>query len=120
MSCLKNSQMLAILALVALFIAGCTGDKKVDEDLPPSKTHYTLKVGEKINHGAPLPSQSQIMVTWHMSDGTTNKVHGFNGWDFNKDGRYDMVEVLDEKGKVQNLVFDFDGDGVVDAVKEAH
>lgn len=43
----------------------------------------------------------------------------YRAWDFNYDGRTDMLQVFDDEGKKLRLeVYDFDGDGVIDATHD--
>ena len=97
-------------------VTGCA-TSGADESGAITKTHYTLKLGEVIPSHPPLPSRTNIQVTWHLSNGGTEDVLGYRGWDFNGDQRFEMVEVLEVDGKVQARVFDFDGDGRIDRVQ---
>ena len=83
--------------------------------LPPSL--YTLKEGDKIQNQMPLPNKTKISVNWQNVEGKPDPVEGFRGWDLDHDGRFDMLEVLDEAGNTNMWAFDFDGDGVIDAVE---
>jgi hypothetical protein len=67
----------------------------------------------------PLPERTQVLVDWTYSDGAKHSKEGFRGWDVNHDGRFDMVEVLDEAGKPVSWAYDFNGDFVIDAVEHA-
>ena len=78
---------------------------------------YTLNEGDKIQNIMPLPNKTQISVNWQNVEGKPNPVEGFRGWDLDHDGRFDMLEVLDEAGNTNMWAFDFDGDGVIDAVE---
>lgn len=80
-------------------------------------TFYTLKEGDRIENKMPLPNRTQIMVHWTNTDGGTKAQEGFRGWDIDHDGRFDMLEVLDKSGKPNMWAFDFDGDGVIDAIE---
>lgn len=82
------------------------------------RTHYTLKEGQKTKYPKPLPDRTDIEVQWHYSNGATTNSDGFRGWDLDGDDRYEMVEVLNEDGTTQSYVYDFDGDGSVDLVKD--
>jgi hypothetical protein len=83
---------------------------------PPS--FYTLKQGTKLQNAAPLPDRTEIMVNWTFSDGSQKTQEGFRGWDFDHDGRFEMLEVLDQNGKPAMWAYDFNADGVIDLVKK--
>ncbi len=104
-------------------------DLEALEKIHGPRTYYVLKVinpnpdqGPKLlskkSHWSPtvLPQKTQILVHWTLEDGYGQSFPGFYGWDLDGDGRFEMLEVLDPKGKVKNQVFDFDGDGKVDHV----
>ena len=57
------------------------------------------------------------MVNWTYSDGSKKSKEGFRGWDMDHDGRFDMLEVVDGEGQIVSWAYDFDGDGVIDAVE---
>lgn len=78
-------------------------------------TQYTLRLSPTIENPKPLPNQTNIYVDWRYESGQQKSVLGFRGWDFDKDSRFEMVEVLDADGKTQAVLSDFDGDGVLDA-----
>jgi hypothetical protein len=107
-----------ILILVALALpAACVTDKPEGPE-GAERTHYTLKEGQKIKYPKPLPDRTDIAVEWHYSNGATTTSDGFRGWDLNGDDRYEMVEVLNDDGTTRAYVYDFDGDGKVDLVKD--
>lgn len=87
-------------------------EKPEEDDLEP--THYTLRLGEPVINQNPLPTYTPIMVDWHYKNGAIKSNIGFKGWDFNKDGRLDMVEVVGNDGSIEKYVFDFDFDGEID------
>lgn len=83
----------------------------------PQKSHYEITVGKPVENQAPLPDMVPATVTVHFSDGTSKQYVGGRGWDINKDGQMDMIEVLDEAGQDRAYVFDFDADGRPDFVR---
>ncbi len=106
----------AILCLLGLF--SCI-TKKNDENQSAdlsAPSFYTLKEGDIIQHKAPLPNLTKIYVDWTYSDGGKASSEGFRGWDIDRDGKFDVLEALDSSGKVYIWAFDFDGDGIIDAV----
>ena len=110
-----------ILAIGALGLTcACATTPKTVENVRPktlAPALYTLKEGEKTQYLMPLPNKTKISVNWQNVDGKPNPVEGFRGWDLDHDGRFDMLEVLDEAGNTNTWAFDFDGDGIIDAVE---
>ena len=78
-----------------------------------------LRLGPKHPQARPLPDETDILIEWHYSDGSTTRTVGFRGWDFDRDGRFEMVEVLDPSAHVTRRVLDFDGDGRIDVIQAA-
>jgi hypothetical protein len=85
---------------------------------PVVPSFYTLKEGVKVQYAAPLPNKTEIMVNWTYSDGGKKTQEGFRGWDFDHDGRFEMLEVLDPNGKPTMWAYDFNADGVIDFVQK--
>jgi hypothetical protein len=108
---------LLAVGLMSVVATACASSAKDELDDGALKTHYTLQVGAQVPHPAPLPTQTDIFVKWHLKNGDTTTNRGFIGWDFNRDGRFEMVDVLNEDGSLQARVFDFDGDGTIDDTK---
>jgi hypothetical protein len=106
----------ALAATVGAALTGCvtTEDETVDLNKP---THYTLRRGPTVQHAAPLPAQTDVLVDWHYKNGDRKTQTGFRGWDMDGDGRFELLEVLDPDGTVQARVYDFDGDGRIDLKK---
>ncbi len=104
------------LLVAALAAVGCASASEDGAGLV-GETHYILKLGPVKKHPKPLPDETPILVERFLAEGGKSITEGFRGWDVNGDGRFEMVEVLDEKGGVQARLFDFDGDGRVDAQK---
>ncbi len=100
-----------------------TSDKGKGSGDQASKTvvpsFYTLKEGVKVNNEAPMPNKTEIMVNWTYSDGGKKTQEGFRGWDFDHDGRFEMLEVLDPSGKPTMWAYDFNADGVIDLVQKS-
>ncbi len=121
--------------VATLLLTACTTAEKSSENAAKNATEldaetleqkpkslapsfYTLKEGAKIKNIAPLPNKTEIIVNWTYSDGGKKTQEGFRGWDFDHDGRFDMLEVLDQKGKPSVWAYDFDGDGLIDTVQK--
>ncbi len=109
-------RFIAMLAFAWLPV-GCVTDKPEGPE-GAQRTHYTLKEGNRTKYPKPLPDRTDIAIEWHYSNGATSTADGFRGWDLDGDDRYEMVEVLNDDGSTQSYVYDFDGDGRVDLVKE--
>lgn len=120
--CGKTAAQLAGCLVGILGLAG--GCQTPGKDPAPQQekaqpTHYTLEFGPEEHETPALPVKRKIWVQWHKGAAEGRRVEGFRGYDFNDDGRLDMVEVLSETGEVQTRLFDFDGDGRVDARRPA-
>ncbi|MEI6397856.1 MAG: hypothetical protein WCO71_03705 [Pseudomonadota bacterium] len=113
-------KLISALAMLALF--GCA-TTKAPKDSGNAKVvapaFYTLKEGAKAVNKTPLPNKTEIMVNWTYTDGSKKTKEGFVGWDLDHDGRFDMLEVLGPDGEPQMWAYDFDGDGVIDAVDKS-
>ena len=113
-------KLLSALAMLALFGCATTkapGDSGNAKVVAPA--FYTLKEGAKAVNKTPLPNKTEIMVNWTYTDGSKKTKEGFVGWDLDHDGRFDMLEVLGPDGEPQMWAYDFDGDGVIDAVDKS-
>lgn len=104
--------------VAGLSFVGCATTQSPDaEDIKnATPAFYTLKEGATIQHKAPLPNLTKIFVNWTYSDGGKSSQEGFRGWDIDRDGNFDMLEALDADGKPYMWAYDFDGNGVIDAV----
>lgn len=114
--------MKILSALVAGTLVGCATTNTPDDSGKPkvvAPAFYTLKEGSKMVNKAPLPNKTEIMVNWTYTDGSKKSKEGFRGWDLDHDGRFDMLEVLGPDGEHQMWAYDFDGDGVIDAVDKS-
>lgn len=122
---LKSSSRVGNLAgcLVMTLLNGCVTLQKPhpesSEKLAAGPAFYVLREGEQLDYPMPLPNRTQILVDWTYSDGAKHSKEGFRGWDVNHDGRFDMVEVLDQAGMPVAWAYDFNGDSVIDAVEHA-
>ena len=103
---------------LGLLAVGCAtaSEPELVESKVVSPAYYTLKEGDVIRHKAPLPNLTKIFVNWTYSDGGKTSQEGFRGWDIDRDGNFDMLEALDAEGKPYMWAYDFDGNGVIDAV----
>jgi hypothetical protein len=113
----KNTLKTSILFMVLLSALGCS-TTETSQNEPLKRTHYLLTTGDtEVNSGL-LPNETPVFVEWHYSNGDRKKHKGFSGWDFDGDGRFEMVDVINEDSAVQATVFDFDSDGKIDQKSE--
>jgi len=77
---------------------------------------YVLREGQRIEQRPPLPDRMDIGVNWTYSNGDKTK-ESFRGWDFDRDGQFDMLEVVDQAGAPVSWSYDFDGDALIDVVE---
>jgi len=107
------STTLICLAIFAGSHFSCSTTEKTAEN---PKSYYTLKLGEVIDHGTPLPKETRILIDWHSDSGRITTVDGFVGYDFDRDGKFEMIKVLGENGEAKSFVYDFDGNGNIDSI----
>lgn len=105
--------------LFLLFIlGGCATVPRAEDGKkganPKDRTHYTFVSGQPVEFEDPFPTLRQVQVEWHFRDGSKLTAPGFRTWDVNRDGITEMVEVLDDEGRVSKYLFDFNQDGIVD------
>lgn len=112
----KNQSMIRLLQVGALTLAAALGGCATtgEEGDLHGETHYVLRRGETKHHPAPLPSETTIMVEKFKAEGGSTVSEGFRGWDFDGDGKFEMVDVLAANGHIQSRIYDFDGDGHID------
>jgi hypothetical protein len=103
---------------VALFSCVTQQQEAADEPISPTSIGFEVSESPLESHADPLPDKQDIYTTWHYSDATSKRVLSYRGWDFNKDGRIDMLEVLALDGTPEAMAFDFDGDGKIDMLKK--
>lgn len=110
---------ISAIGLVPALVAasGCSTLLGEKPEGPPTRVQYTLIPGTPVAARYPLPERTDIQVEWLMSDGSTATYPGFRGWGFLGNGRYQMVEVLNESGETDSYVYDVNDDGVVDLIR---
>ncbi len=94
--------------LIATLVTRCVS---MPESGPRERTHYVLHPSPWKHYAYPLPHYRSIFLEWHYSDGSVQRTLGFHGWDFNRDGRIDMVEEVNKNATVPLRAYDFDFDG---------
>lgn len=109
--------------LLLVYACASRNTSQIDQEAVNSKvvtpSFYTLKEGRQTKRAMPLPNNSDIEINWTYSDKSKKTNDGFRGWDFDHDGRFDMLEVLDGQGAVVSWAYDFDGDGIIDKTEQA-
>ncbi len=104
--------------LISILGVACASTEKTqgpDGKLLP--THFTLESGAVEKKADPLPDYIPIFVNSYAGETLLERHLGYKGWDFNKDGVIDMLEVLDAKGQVLRRAYDWNRDGQVDEVR---
>lgn len=91
-------------------------DIEIIEKVHGPRISFVLKMNQHLVAPPILPQKTVIDVIWTFEDGYVQSFPGFLGWDFDRDGRFEMVEVFGPKNTIKNKVFDFDGDGKIDQV----
>lgn len=107
------STTLICLAFVVISSFSCSTTEKKSEN---PKSYYTLRLGDTKDHGSPLPAETRILIDWYSDSGRVTTVDGFVGYDFDRDGRFEMIEVLGANGEPKSYVYDFDGNGKIDKI----
>ena len=105
--------------IFGLFTSCATTPPPVEEQPIPVRVGFEVKSTSVIENPSPLQNQSEIEVTWNMSDGSVETQKSFRGWDFDHDGRFDMLEILTSDGKTKSWAMDFNSDGKIDILKAA-
>lgn len=119
---LKRDLLFSTLLMLNLAaLAGLSSCSTVKATLISSKpkagpAFYVLREGQRIEKSPPLPDRMDIGVNWTYSNG--EKTNGsYRGWDFDRDGQFDMLEVVDQHGARLSWAYDFDGDALIDVVE---
>ena len=108
----------ALWLIISILGASCAStEKTLSPDGKPLPTHFTLESGPVEKKADPLPDYIPIFVQSYAGEKLISRHLGYKGWDFNKDGVIDMLEVLDTQGAVLRRAFDWDRDGTVDEVR---
>ena len=116
----RIKRWLALTATAGWFWGGisCVSAEKnqVFSDGQREKLRYELRPHKPVTAPDPLPTRTDYQVTWIYRDGYQESYVGIRAWDFNDDGRYEMVEELNATGGLVRRRFDFDGDGEEDTL----
>lgn len=95
---------------------GClgVGNKKVEN----KGKKQVLRAGELQENTDPLPNYIPYYLDSFVDSKLSESQLRYRAWDFNKDGRIDMLETLDKSGNVEMKVYDLDFDGTIDEIKK--
>ena len=115
----KLDRGLSGIVLAMVFTSACATPSQKSDGPQVIETHSTIETLGTKEHDQPFPSQTEIRVTSWYSDGSRQTRTGLWGWDFNSDGRFDMVEVMGRDGNRAAVVYDFNFDGRVDMTESA-
>ena len=102
---------LMFIVIIAGGVSSCASTQAlVDKSLAlvGGESGLRVKQGEVVRFPAPLPDYYPF-----ISEGPSKRLIA-RGWDMNKDGRLDQIEVLGLEGQVILRLFDFDADGEID------
>ena len=97
--------------LLVAFASACSTTQQIVEDsakLLNLNSSSQIVIGEKVSYPAPLPDYYPI-----FREKFPNEIIA-KGWDMDKDGRIDKIDVLGLDGEIIEQFFDFDRDGQID------
>ncbi len=102
--------------IISILGAGCVSTEKTVEAPKevPQVTHFVLDPAPTIHAQAPLPDVTPFYVKVYSEQQLLERRLAYKAWDFNKDGKPDMLEYFDDHGEVIRRAYDFNGDGKVD------
>ena len=83
-------------------------------------THYLVTVGKTKVNPDPLPNYVPFWLLQYRGEILVKRYLQFKGWDYNKDGIIDHLTELSDKGEPKASYFDFNFDGVIDAVESQY
>ena len=101
------------IAMVVLFNLSACATKQESDEKAVVTPIYRLSATTPVQHKAPLPTESIILVHWKVGEHEST-YNGFKAWDFDHDGNFEMLEILASDGKITGRAYDFDGDGKID------
>ena len=98
-------------------VVGCASTKsKPVHEAAPQVTHQVLSKLPVIRHPAPLPAEQPIQSTTYIGDRKVGSRLVYRGWDFDRDGSFEMLESINDKSGRPVYSIDFDGDGTIDVI----
>lgn len=106
-----NRLLLGVVHLAVLTVFGCaTKTTPIDVAEP----YFSIQELKSVPTQAPLPNKYEIFITWHYPNNTNITQLGFEAWDVDRDGRFDMVYSLGGDRQKIAVTYDFNGDSVPD------
>lgn len=100
--------------LILLMQAACQSIKEEDE----VEMVTVLQVGKSQTSFSTLPIYTPIYVEEKHENLVKASRLGFKGFDFDHNGTFEMVEVMNKAGVVVGVLYDFDFDGQVDRIDD--
>lgn len=97
--------------VLGAFTTACSTTQQLVEDsakLLSLNLSTEVVIGEKVSYPDPLPDYYPIIREKAPAELIAK------GWDMDKDGRLDKVDVLGLEGEIIEQFFDFDRDGQID------
>ena len=106
--------------LLSILIYGCATTPEEPGSKPIERTHFSLLKGDAVKASSELPVYYPVWVVWYRGEVEVSRELGFRAWDFNGDGRIDMVEALSrvETPEVTARAYDFHFEGAIDLYEE--
>lgn len=105
--------------IISILGFGCVSTEKAQQpDLKLIQTHFILEPGPVETQAGRLPDYFPIYAKIFAGEQVLDRKLVFRGWDFDKDGAIDMVEVLDKQGQVLRQAYDWNHDGQIDLVRD--
>ena len=121
MKLVDRVRICVILPLLLIASAACQSDQEVIDDFDPLDIHtagrarsMTYVSGDWQPTDWPRPNYRPVYVIVKEKDIEKGRELAYHTWDFNHDGKADMVEALDSKGGVFMRLYDFNFDGQID------
>ena len=113
--------------ILSILVVGCATTQKEPDTSDSKETAVNegelnsvyVVVQGKWEQGYPPMANKLPFYYQEWQEGEVKSVsEGYVGWDFNGDGRIDMVQSLNSQGKAIETAFDFDLDGRVDYIEK--
>lgn len=124
----REVSFILIPLILSILVVGCaTTQKKPDTSDSTEaavngvgyKPVYVMVQGKWEQSYPPMANKLPFYYQEWQEGEVKSVSEGYVGWDFNNDGRIDMVQSLNSQGKAIETAFDFDLDGSVDYVEKA-
>ena len=89
-------------------------DEVPEPEVPAEGIQTRLRQGQASQAADGLPIFTPFWVDKAIDGRVISSRLAFRGWDFDHNGSFDMVEVMDKAGHVVRVLYDFDFNGIVD------